>query len=298
MTTILIVDDSTVDQKLAAGMLKGIPEIEIEFSGNGKQAVEFMNRSDPDLVITDMQMPEMDGRELVRWVHANRPATPVILMTSQGSEQIAVDALGEGAASYVPKSQLSSSLSDTVEHILTLKQEQHGYQKLLACQKMMQFSYELDNDIDSMHALVDMVQEILSGMEFCDQTGCIQTGIALREALMNASIRGNLELSFSDTISGGAGKIDERLAQESFGERRVFADGMVLPDEVKFTIRDEGDGFDVEQALEHARDARSRIADETVGRGLVLMQLFMDEVTFNDKGNQVTMVKRRVFELE
>jgi CheY-like chemotaxis protein len=297
MTTILVTDDNLVDQKLAGGLLKNIPQVKLEFASNGKQAVKLLQQLPIDLVVTDMQMPEMDGRELVRWIHVNQPEVPVILMTSQGSEQIAVDALNDGAASYVPKSLLARNLVDTVEQILALKQEQHGYIKLLASQKRMEFSYELDNDLPSLHALVDMVQEILAGVDFCDETGCIQTGIALREALINAAFRGNLELSFQDTSKGG-NIINERLADEKLGERRIFVDGQVLPEQIRFTIRDEGPGFDVTKALSLAQDARSKIASGDVGRGLVLMQLFMDELLFNDQGNEVTLIKKKVFEIE
>ena len=299
MTTILVVDDNAVDRKLVEGLLKAIPGVEIKTAGNGVEATVSINVAAPDMVVTDLQMPEMDGLELVQWIESEYPEIPVILMTAKGSEQIAIDALKNGAASYVPKSTLSHSLADTAEQILVQQQEQEGYVKLMACQRKLEFSYELDNHLPSLHALIDMVQQILAGTNFCDHAGCIQTGMALREALMNAAFRGNLELSFADTSSREKRNLAKaRQTQAPYAQRKIFVDGKVSPDEVRFTIRDEGPGFDVKAAMELAKDVQANMAATQSGRGLVLMQLFMDEVKFNDKGNEVTLVKKKVFELD
>ena len=65
----------------------------------------------PALVLTDLIMPEMNGLELVKAIREHHPFVPVILMTSKGNEEIAVQALQGGAASYVPKSQLAETCS-------------------------------------------------------------------------------------------------------------------------------------------------------------------------------------------
>src|SRR5690348_2122267 len=103
MTTVLIVDDSAVDRRLAQGLLEKGGEMSFAFAANGKEAIEQLQVSPPDIVLTDLQMPEMNGLELVRAVREKYPLIPVILMTAQGSEEIAVQALSCGAASYVPK---------------------------------------------------------------------------------------------------------------------------------------------------------------------------------------------------
>ena len=61
-------------------------------------------------------------------------------------------------------------------------------------------------------------------------------------------------------------------------------------DEARFVIRDQGPGFDVSK-LPGRGDAET--LESEGGHGLLLMQTFMDEVTFNARGNEVTMVKRR-----
>ena len=107
MTRILVVDDSAVDRRLASGLLENIPHVEIEFAENGLEALEQMKIREPDLVLTDLQMPKFDGLKLVQAIGLHHSSVPVVLMTRQGSEEIAIEALKQGAASYVTKSQLA-----------------------------------------------------------------------------------------------------------------------------------------------------------------------------------------------
>jgi anti-sigma regulatory factor (Ser/Thr protein kinase) len=64
----------------------------------------------------------------------------------------------------------------------------------------------------------------------------------------------------------------------------------LFPDEVRLVVRDQGPGFDV-SAVPNCDDLEALELER--GRGLSLMRTLMDEVIFNDKGNEVTLVKRR-----
>src|SRR5262245_29566653 len=119
MATVLVVDDSAVDRTLAGKLLEkrpGLTEVEratglsAVFAANGREALAQMERATPDLVLTDLQMPEMDGLQLVEAIKARFPHVPVILMTAHGNEDTAVHALRHGAASYVPKPNLARDL--------------------------------------------------------------------------------------------------------------------------------------------------------------------------------------------
>ena len=108
MATILVVDDSAVDRRLVGGLLETDAELEVEYAAHGKEALAKIEYLVLELVVTDLMMPEMDGLELVAAMRSKYPLIPVILMTSKGSEEIAVRALQEGAASYVPKRNLAN----------------------------------------------------------------------------------------------------------------------------------------------------------------------------------------------
>ena len=78
-----------------------------------------VSRGDPiDVVVTDLEMPEVNGLQLVEAMRADYPHVPAILITSRGSEELASQALRQGAASYVPKSHLKAMLADTIANVM------------------------------------------------------------------------------------------------------------------------------------------------------------------------------------
>ncbi len=70
---------------------------------SGAGALELMSQSSYDLVITDLMMPEMDGRQLLQEIKTQYPGTEVIMLTAYGSIENAVEAMRDGAYSYVTK---------------------------------------------------------------------------------------------------------------------------------------------------------------------------------------------------
>ena len=84
--------------------------------------------------------------------------------------------------------------------------------------------------------------------------------------------------------------IDERCRTAPYCERRIRVVARLDRDEARFTIADDGPGFDP-GALPDPRAAQN--LERLSGRGVLLMRTFMDEVTFHERGNVVTLVKRR-----
>ena len=70
------------------------------------------------------------------------------------------------------------------------------YERLISCLNKCTFAFELDNDPALIDPLVDLVQQMVAGMRLTDATGRFRIGAALKEALLNAVYRGNLEISF------------------------------------------------------------------------------------------------------
>ncbi len=293
MPTVLVVDDSEVDRCLVGGIL-GLCRYSVTTAVDGNDALAHLDQSLPDLVVTDLRMPDMDGLDLVRAVRARYPALPVILMTGHGSEMLAVEALRQGAAGYVPKLHIADMLVGTVEEVLTLARTDREYEKLLGClnRSDLTFFLELENDPALVDPLVKLVKQSVGSMGLCDYIGQVRIGVALKQAILNAMLRGNLELGpqpIQGSHADDAPLIQTRRKEPPYCCRRVLVDVKISRDEARFVIADEGPGFDV-ASLPDPIDAAGEPAP--CGRGLALMRAFMDEVAFNEAGNQVTMVKR------
>jgi CheY-like chemotaxis protein len=298
MATILVVDDSAVDRSLVGGLLEKTTVCTVRYAASGLEALARIKDLVPDLIITDLTMPGMDGLELVKAIRAHYPDVPVILMTAYGNELLAIEALAQGAASYVPKSQLAHRLATTAWQVYSRAQSDRSSRHLLGCLTRSEFTFVLENDARLIDPLIDLVQQMLAATKLCDFAERLQVGIALREALLNALFHGNLELSteemaeFEDQLiqEKDQSLVEKRRSEPPYCTRRVFVDIKIGGDEAQFTVRDEGRGFDVGK-IPPPNDPAALEGD--AGRGLVLMQSFLDELRFSDSGNEVTLVKRR-----
>ncbi len=291
MAIVLVVDDSAVDRRLVGGMLAKLPGLVVQFAADGREALAFIEAEQPDLVITDLVMPELDGLALVSAVVDRFPQIPIILMTGMGSEEIAVAALKAGAASYVPKTALHQLLVETALDILAMTQDRKTCQRLMGCLGAGEFTFTLNNDAELIPSLVSYVQKVALSVGLCDDSDCVRVCIALEEALRNAMFHGNLEIS-SEVREGDpevyARLLAERTGRDPWRQRRLHVDVRVTPTQGTFVVRDEGPGFDPKSLPDPTDPAN---LEKVSGRGLLLMRTFMDEVRFNATGNEVTMVK-------
>jgi CheY-like chemotaxis protein/anti-sigma regulatory factor (Ser/Thr protein kinase) len=291
--TVLVVDDSAMDRHLAGAIVQKIDGWQAVFASNGKEALDLLEKKPSDVVLTDMLMPEMDGLELVQAIRSKHPMVPVILMTAHGSEDIAIQALQKGAASYVPKKSLASALGETLDQILAATQTNLNQRRILDSLTEVESHFVLENDISLVAPLVGHLEEQLARMKLSEPSGLILLGVALHEALTNAILHGNLELS--STMRETDEKEYYRLArdrreQEPYRDRRVFVTSTMTRHEAVFVVRDEGNGFDPD-LLPDPTDPSN--LGRVSGRGLLLIQTFMDRVEHNETGNQITMAKRR-----
>ncbi|NQU24842.1 MAG: response regulator [Candidatus Nealsonbacteria bacterium] len=292
MVTILTVDDSAVDRRLVGGLLEKEADFRIEYAAHGVEALEKLACETPDLVVTDLMMPRMNGLELVTAIRQQYPLVPVILMTSKGSEEIAVEALQRGAASYVPKRTLAERLLDTIRNVLAVSGGQRRRSQLMGCIARSELTFVLENDCDLFRPLVTHLQENVVDMGICDDTECTRIGVALEEALANALYHGNLEVG--SELRGEDDRayhalVKQRLGEPAYCDRRIRVEASLSRDRATFAICDEGLGFDPSTLPDPTDPAN---IERACGRGVLLMRTFMDDVIYNDVGNAVTLTKR------
>ena len=292
MVSILVVDDSAVDRRLAGGLLAKQDGWVVSYASGGKEAASWLREHTVDAVVTDLQMPEMNGLEFVRHVRSEHPLTPVILMTGQGSEDIAVQALERGAASYVPKRLLGTDLVETVERVLTLAGEKRVRRSLISRMQSMRTQFVLENDPAVLTSMVAYFQGLIVDMGIFTESERLKIGVALEEALLNASYHGNLE------VSSHLREIDhatyyhlarERRSLEPYCSRRIYIDVDLTVEGVTYVIRDDGPGFDPASQPD-PREPEN--IERPCGRGMLLMRTFMDRVEYNVTGNVVTLFKK------
>jgi len=293
MPKVLVVDDAVVDRRLVGGLLAGDPAFQVEFAGGGREALELIARAAPNVVVTDLRMPEMDGMQLVEHIRQYHPLVPVILMTSVGSEEIAVQALRAGASSYVPKRLLAQELISTVHSVLSVAIRQRNHARVMQRMASQHAVFVFENDSALIPQVVGFLQEHVTQMGICDDADRMRIGVALEEALVNAVYHGNLEVTShlrEQDDRAYYDLIERRSGEAPYRDRRVHVEASLSPDLAVFVVRDEGNGFDP-TCLPDPTDPAN--LDRVCGRGVLLMRTFMDEVRYNERGNEVTLTKRR-----
>jgi CheY-like chemotaxis protein len=294
MATVLVVDDSAVDRRIVRGLLEHAGEFELLEASDGEEALAVVAEHVPDIIITDLLMPKMDGFAMVEALKEDNPGIPVILMPGKGSEEIAAKALQHGAASYVAKSRLAHDLTPTVDRILSAAREDRTHARLLHHMRGCRLEFSLRNDLSLIRAAVNLLQLMLRCLPLGDEIERLRVGIALEEALKNAYYHGNLELGAIEPRPRRdeyATLASQRLLTAPYRDRRIHVDAEIGRSEAVFVVRDDGAGFD---ATDWLQKCAVLDADAAANRGLCLMRSIMDEVRFNEAGNQVTLTKRAV----
>lgn len=288
----LVVDPAAAERREVSAAIQDQLGWRVREAGSVAEALAVLADEPPTAVLTDLQMPDGSGLELVERVRQSFPGVPVLLLTASGNEKVALEALRRGAASYVPKSELSAELAGSLEQVAVAAHAARNRQRLLSSLTHVELEFDLESDPALIPVLVKQLQEHLAPLRHCDQTGLIRVGVALEEALVNGMYHGNLE------VSSQLRQDDERRFHRLVEERRQSATyrGRVLNvvarmsrTVAEFTVTDQGHGFDPASLPDPTDPANL----ETVGgRGLLLIRTFMDEVRFNATGNQIIMVKR------
>ncbi len=103
----LIVDDSSVMRKIVERSLRqaGVFVATVLQASNGVEALELIRENPVDLIVSDINMPVMDGLEFVRQLREQQlgNGAPVVMITTEGSESNVVEAISNGARAYIRK---------------------------------------------------------------------------------------------------------------------------------------------------------------------------------------------------
>lgn len=294
---VLLVDDDPAVLGMVSDALRHFGINVHAFSEGGPALALLEDPASPpiDMVISDINMDGMDGFDVILRVKDIQSNMPVVLMTGQASLEYAVRAMRMGAANLFQKPLALKELVKNVFHLVEMHREfrlaQDGLKGLL--KETRHFSFRCDElDIGS---IVRHLTDRLVPMGFASPANVDVISVAFHEALVNALEHGNLELDssmksdvFTETDPYTALRL-ERLSDEHFASRMVDVFMESMPDRFVVTITDQGPGFDTSRVAYAAEDSLNK----QTGRGLALIQMVLDEVTFNERGNQIRLVLKK-----
>jgi CheY-like chemotaxis protein len=293
MKRFLIVDDSPVDRLYVTRLLHKLFDATVVQCHDGAHALRCLaTDSDFDMILSDLCMPELDGLGLLAAVREQYARIPFVILTGNGSEEIASQAIIGGAANYVTKLLMHSQLPDVVTTVLAAASRRQVRRELTRHTVCHELEFKIPNDRNLISAVIAELQDIGLVSGVFKEHELTRVGVGLEEALSNAMIHGNLEVSsiFREPADGSYERlIEERQRSAPYRDRRIHVRSRFTPFETRFVVADEGPGFDT-KSVPDPTDPENFL--KASGRGLLLIRAFMNEAYHNETGNEITMVKR------
>jgi len=118
----LIVDDSSVMRKIVERSLRqaGLDPLAVHEAGSGIEGLEILRIQQMDLILSDINMPSMDGLEFLRQIRAQNlaPGVPVVMITTESSEEHVKQAIQAGAQGYIRKPFTAEQVKERVLSLL------------------------------------------------------------------------------------------------------------------------------------------------------------------------------------
>lgn len=117
---ILVVDDFSTMRRIVRNILKQIGHLDVEEAENGRDALQKLKRDQFDFIISDWNMPTMDGLELLKAVRSDPQlkAVPFLMVTAESKQESVVEAIKSGVSNYIVKPFTADVLKGKIDKIL------------------------------------------------------------------------------------------------------------------------------------------------------------------------------------
>ena len=216
MPRILVVDDEP-DMLSTCRKFLEREGYEVSVAENGRKGIEAMDVFRPDLVITDLKMPGLDGMEVLRRAKEDHPETVVMMFTGFGTIEDAVEAMKEGAFDFIAKPFSPDHLLISVDRALNQKRLVSENRNL---QDQLEEKYKFENIIGrsaAMNRVFDMVRRIAGTSANVLVTGDSGTG----KELIARSVHANSLRAKGPFVPLNCGGLPEHLVEsELFGHEK------------------------------------------------------------------------------
>jgi DNA-binding response OmpR family regulator len=271
---ILIVDDDPdIHRLLRVALQTGDRQIESAYDGlEGLRSIEAVAY---DLVITDVNMPGLDGMALTERVREVRPEMPVVVMTVASTPENIIRAIQERAFSFFSKPFTTTAVAEMVERALSSKPSEDDIEVLSARPNWL--GLRLRCKMETADRILRFLREMGMTLPAAERENI---AAAFREILLNA-------------IEHGAGNDPNKRVAITY----VRAERALL-----YYVRDPGKGFSFEElahaavsnptnsTIEHTK-VRERLGLRPGGFGLLMTRQLVDEMIYSETGNEVLLIK-------
>jgi CheY-like chemotaxis protein len=286
----LVVDDSKAYINFITSILENY-NCQIFTANDGHTGLQQYKLVKPDIIFCDIEMPVMNGIEMLKKLRVKDRNVIIIMMTGNSKEKYVLEALNSGASNYFKKDDLKKELPIIVEKYLTVIFEQKKPKEFTDQIESGSIDFVFDNRIENLASISLYLASLTRGVLSNEKRS--QITIGLQELLMNAVEHGNLNITYrekTDALENNCLEelYNERLTQQNLESRRVRVNFQRVPELVEWSITDEGDGFDI-SSIPDPCDVVN--LDEMHGRGILISKYQFDELKYSNNGKTVWVMK-------
>ena len=236
---ILVVDDERAMQVALKGLFSR-EGYQVETAGSAEQALPMIERGNFHAVLTDLSMGGLGGMNVLRRARALDPEIAVVMITAHGSEKIAVEAMKEGAADYVPKPFDNDELRMVVRRLVETVQLKRDHRRLL---QQVQDAFGADQIVGT-SAPMRQVFEMIERVADTDVTVLIRGESGTGKELVANALHYRSPRTSKPMIKMNCAALSRELVEsELFGHERGAFTGAVARREGKFEAADGGTLF-------------------------------------------------------
>jgi len=258
----------------------------------GAEAARAALADPTPVMLALVDVDEWHDAPLRSYIAHTYPKLPVVILTGAVEKRDAmIEQLHLGAMTYIPRNSESRKLIDTIRTIVTMTTRSPYRERVREFLKAGEVELHIGNDTTLIPLIVGYTQRIIEDYGLTSEREQARLGIALGEALSNAIIHGNLEISSEvrDALDDSYyDLITTRRAREPYASRAVHIIMRFTQSSVTIVIRDQGKGFDRTKLMDPTAEEN---LGSVSGRGVLLMRAYTDALSWNDVGNEVTMTK-------
>ncbi len=293
---ILIVEDDHASRLFLESLLES-NNYDFRSAENGIEGLNVFDEYNPDIVLSDIKMPIMDGLELLEAIRDKNSDAIVVIITAFGSENYAIQALHLGANNYLKKPVSSQELLRLLKKYKAIISGKYSPESLPGKLINRTFSVEFKSEYTKIPKIVDKIM-IESAIDINDSEK-VNIELGLVELITNAIEHGNLGISYIEKqLALDDGKLselfDERVHNEKFKNRNVKVDFFTDEEKYQWTITDDGEGFNW-KSIPDPTDQEHIL--ELNGRGIFISNFLFDKIEYFGKGN-VVIATKYIFEKE
>ncbi len=162
MIRIVLADDHPIVRKGLHTLLEEESDYEVVGEAeDGSSAIELVEQLKPDVLVTDVVMPELGGLEVARRVSRQAPQTKVIVLSVYSNEPYVLEALRNGASAYVLKSTSTTTLVEAVREVVAGRRYLSPPLTERAINSYVQQSTQTNHELDRYDLLTDREREVL-----------------------------------------------------------------------------------------------------------------------------------------